>query len=699
MDKFTPCSIFSGELLMAAWLIWSGAFIVIWLPGVLLHRLLRLRAAPDWLVALAVQIGLGLAFWPLLLLWSTLVGWHWTPLTAQITAVALMAAGGGALWWSRGASPTRINATPGVDAIPDARWERFRPQLTGTLSRRAAQFRRQGIWLALFGCVLAITLATRALHVRGLALPVWVDPLHHVMIVRLLLAEGRVPPTFDPVIAGGVFNYHWGYHAVVAWMAWTLGVRDGFAVADLMLHASQLLNALTVLMAYAGGRILFASRRAGLLAAASVGVVSWFPAYFLSWGRYTHMTGVLLMAPIMIMSWQMRAGAHPRRVTAAALLLGGLALIHVRVALLLALLIGLLALLFLAQRRWRALMAWLAAAGGALVLTLPWWLWLWQSAFVRAIITPRLDGNAVWPASLPDWGLVWAPRNDLLIATTSGGLSLLMNWQRVDAPAALAGAVWLALLIGATAWAWRRPTLRQPTHRAWAGWLLMALWVAGSALLLQANRLGLPAMRFIHVNAGIMTLFAPLGLATGGLLAWLLGLLARPRFAPLVTGVAVIGISLWGANGMTAIVNPATILATPADRAALAWVRNNTPPDARFAVNTRQWMEGIYAGSDGGYWIPVLTEWASILPPVLYASALPRAEVVEMNALLARLAAARNLDDTALRTDLAAQGVTHLYVRDGGGALQPAEIDGREFVELLYRQDGVSIYALRLAAP
>jgi len=234
-----------------------------------------------------------------------------------------------------------------------------------------------------------------------------------------------------------------------------------------------------------------------------------------------------------------------------------------------------------------------------------------------------------------------------------------------------------------------------PTRRLWIGWLLMGLWVAGATLLLQANRLGLPAMRFIHINAGIITLYAPLTLAAGGLAAWMLGLLVRPRLTPFATGFAVLGLAFWGASGMTTIVNPTTILATHADRAALLWIRDNIPSSARFVVNARQWMEGIYAGSDGGYWIPVLTDRESLLPPVLYASALPRDAVVERNALLARLASAHNLDDPALRAELRAQGVTHLYIREGVGSLQSAGIDGREFVQLCYRQNGVSIYELK----
>jgi hypothetical protein len=159
----------------------------------------------------------------------------------------------------------------------------------------------------------------------------------------------------------------------------------------------------------------------------------------------------------------------------------------------------------------------------------------------------------------------------------------------------------------------------------------------------------------------------------------------------------VLLIALWGAKGMTAVVNPSTVLATQADRAALVWIRENTPADARFVVNTWEWINGVYAGRDGGYWIPVLTDRSSLLPPSLYASTLPPATVQTMNALFRQLASAPNLDDPALRARLAAAGVTHLYLGAVGGSLRPEEIDGRVFAHLLYRQDDVSIYRLDLA--
>ena len=650
-------------------MIWFGGIALLWLPSLLLHRVLRLPSHPDWLVRAAQQVGLGLAFWPLLFLWTSQLGWHWSSTFAQPFAGALALAGIGALLYAPG------------------RWR-----------RRWAQGKRQALWLALFACVAGLTVATRLLQAEELALPAWVDSVHHLAIVRLFLAQGSLPTSFAPFIPDGIFNYHWGFHALAVWLGWLLRVSDAFALADLLLQLGQLLNALTVLMFYAAGRVFFASRRAGLLTAAIVGLVSWFPAYYLSWGRYTHLAGVLLLVPALLMLWQLRLRWHGGLFLAALLLLAGLGLTHVRVAFLAGLLLGLLAIGLLIRGRWRVVLWWMAAGAGALLLTLPWWLWLGRSAWARQMLALNGEVGPVWASyNLPDWALVWAPRNPLLMALATGGLSGLAGWPEATLLVRLAWGGWLLLLIGLGIWAWRRPALRQATRRFWLGWGLLLLWVGVTIFVTQSNRLGLPFVRFLHINAGIITLFAPLGLAVGGLLAWVLGLLAPRHLARPLIAVAVLLIALWGAKDMTAVVNPSTVLATQADRAALVWIRENTPVDARFVVNMWEWINGVYAGRDGGYWIPVLTDRSSLLPPSLYASTLPPATVQDMNALFRQLASASNLDDPALRARLAAAGVTHLYLGAVGGSLRPEEIDGRVFAHLLYRQDGVSIYRLDLA--
>lgn len=148
-------------------------------------------------------------------------------------------------------------------------------------------------------------------------------------------------------------------------------------------------------------------------------------------------------------------------------------------------------MLLLLQRRWRTVLWWLAAATGALLATLPWWLRLWQSAFVQALVAVRARPVHAGTATTCRTGGWSGPRNPLLVALSSAGASALLGWQTVDLFTQMAGAVWLALLVGVGIWAWRRPALRPPTVRTWLAWLLLVSWVVLTALLLQANRLGL----------------------------------------------------------------------------------------------------------------------------------------------------------------------------------------------------------------
>jgi hypothetical protein len=58
----------------------------------------------------------------------------------------------------------------------------------------------------------------------------------------------------------------------------------------------------------------------------------------------------------------------------------------------------------------------------------------------------------------------------------------------------------------------------------------------------------------------------------------------------------------------------------PGDLVVMHWIKNNTSPDTLFLVNFFEfdWQPGWLVGSDAGYWIPLLAQRSSCLPPMVY---------------------------------------------------------------------------------
>ena len=228
-----------------------------------------------------MQLAIGIAFWPVLLLWTSQIGWRWSTVSVRLVVVALAI----------------------ISVERDARRMRAGRPLS---------------YAFLFGAAIV----SRVLQARDLAFPPWVDSVHHAMIARAIIDSGTLPPLY----------YHWGYHALVAFVSWFTGVTDPMRLPAVMLAFGQLLNALTFVMVYAAARVLFNSRNAGLAAATIATMITTFPAFYLSWGRYTHLTGVLLLPPLLIATWRLVQRPSARGSILLALLGAGLFLIHVRIA-------------------------------------------------------------------------------------------------------------------------------------------------------------------------------------------------------------------------------------------------------------------------------------------------------------------------------------------------------------------------------
>src|SRR5207245_7770892 len=122
----------------------------------------------------------------------------------------------------------------------------------------------------------------------------------------------------------------------------------GVPPPDAVVAAGQVLSAAAAPAAFLLTRLYGASVLGALAAAATAGLVSMMPAYYVSWSRFTQLAG-LVAAPAWLLLAR-RAGTGPGPAIAAGLASAAMLFVHPRVAAMLALLV--VAALLLAPERW-----------------------------------------------------------------------------------------------------------------------------------------------------------------------------------------------------------------------------------------------------------------------------------------------------------------------------------------------------------
>jgi hypothetical protein len=619
-------------LAIPLWLILFG-------PGLLLLSVVARGA--DWVAPAGVRWGLALALslslLPLSWLWLTVSGNRWSP---------------GLMW--------AIYAAVGVWNVREwfVRW-RARP-FTWPRSVPSAD-----LWL---GLIVMATLVTRLCAARDLAFPAWVDSSHHYLITAVMAQSGQVPANYYPLLSVDQFTYHFGFHALAVTVHWLTSL----SLVDTFLLIGQLLQGLMPLSMYAAAVLLTRRRGVGLWAAFIVGLVSFFPGYYLTWGRYTQLLGLLLLAPALGLTWRMVAppqrlgpGVTPLRpalglALVVGLLMAGIVLAHYRVLAFSSIFV-LAALAAGARGGWKRAGVAAVVAGG---LTAPW--------------LARLVVQAVLP-------LLSSPSN----AAASGGYNdfpwfyfkstLERGWFGV----AIAAAVWGA--------AWRKRVLW-----ALAGWVVVA-----SALL----NIG-PGTWLVNNNSWAISLFVPGAIAAGwGARGWwaiakawarrgpfrgrrLLGL----GMAALLAGAAAYA-GLRGGRAQIGIVNATTVLATANDKVALDWLEQNTPPEAVFAINGWLWLGNTWAGADGGSWIWPLTGRRTTLPPLDYTSM--KDEGAAVNDFNIRGSKIKDWTTPEARALLREAGVTHVFIGERGGYLKPELFMDKPGYSLVYSNGADWVFELK----
>lgn len=515
-------------------------------------------------------------------------------------------------------------------------------------------------FLGLAAC--AGLLGLRYYQASGLALPNWVDSVHHTLIVRKILEYGGLPVDLNPYLDVSL-SYHYGFHIITALFAFLSGLRPDQAV----LWLGQLINALVSLSIFRLGRAVGLDRRASFLAALLAGFVFYMPGYYLSWGRYTLLSGLVLLPLAMtaVLDLKRQPGDMKNRLRLI-LWTAGLCLTHY-----LALLLFLFFLVFVAaeglaealrQRDPRKL-PWEIAAVCALgaLLAMPWLVrMLVQNVASIQIGEPKLD---VKPADFSGLASLLRPPYDLMLMGVSA-FCLVMAFFK---PGLRKIAAWGLVLVF-----FSMPFAPKPGPFR-ADLFIIVLFVPAALVLGWALVGGVDRLASLVLRRNL-TEAAPR-------LAWVSGIL----LVLTTTGLLVMGITQ-----TRQLINPSTRIVDAADRAALEWVQTHTAADARFYINSTLWMTNVYRGVDGGYWLGPFSGRSALIPPVFY-TALPSEKMAEINNWAARSAKLKAC--TPDFWDIVREAsLTHVYVRQGRGSLQPAALDQCPRLDAVYRQDGVTIY-------
>jgi hypothetical protein len=529
-------------------------------------------------------------------------------------------------------------------------------------------------WVAI--AVIGMTLFTRFWIIRDHPYPAWSDSLHHAILTHLTAVQGRLPATMEPYFPIPLGQYHLGLYSLTATVQWLAQTPAHTA----LLWTAQMLNGLCGVGVY-----LVLDRKVGrvgaVVGAVVVGLLSHQPAFYVNWGRFTQIAGQTLLLSAWLVSWEAIAlwkrPWQTHRVSilwntaCAALLTGAVFLLHFRTA---AFYIPLLAICVTwelwkarAENRTGSTLLGTAVCGVMSLIVVTPALWTFLHAYIARISHFFELSQTVISAS-----------------EVSQTLQRYYEFPLHVVPA-LTARLWLIILAGMSAvfGLLRRNSLV----------LMSLIWI--SMLYLVGN-----SQLITNMTGVLIMLYLPIALIVGSAMEEVVNL-SGPYWREQI-GRSVIALSLAsgfvGSHLRTTDLDPSRYFVTPEDVVAMDWIRENTPPDALFAVNTYFWLPYAPHGTDAGYWIPYFTGRQTTAGVMLLD--LGSDEYFLGTVEISRKVEELELDNSSL-AELQALGVDYVYVGSNGDfsgpGLDAARLSQAENVTLVFQYAQVSI--LQISPP
>lgn len=606
----------------------------------------------SWFEKAALASGVSLAIIPLLFLWTDILGIHLGSWYAWLLIVASIL---GLLWLNRSRLKPGKFSWPGRERVLDF----FGKNLTNII--------------LLF--VLIAVISVRFMSISTLDLPMWGDSYQHTMITQLIMDNGGLYDSWRPYAQLDSLTYHFGFHADASLFGWVTNLSASRTV----IWVGQIMNSLAVLAIYPLALRLGGNRWAGIGAVLLAGLLFPMPMTYVNWGRYTQLAGqtILPVFVLLFLVTMQKEETNWKKLAVLAITLCGLALTHYRILIFaLAALAGYI-VLEMRRKNYRSVLTRIVIfCVGAFALFLPWFLHVFGARLLE-ILGSQLS----------------TPAGDI-----SSGLSLYNSIG--DITAYLPYWAWmltiLALVIG---------LLFRKRYTAF-----IFMWWALIFLAANPSILGLPGTGTLSNFAVFIALYIPAAILIGAAFGWLMEthFFSVASTSSLVSSGLLLIVFAFSWIGWRQRLSDVRInefsLATRPDLHAMAWIREHTPLEAKFVVNFFfSYLDQLIVGADGGWWLPLMTERQTNLPPLTYGiEAGSGDEYLNITNTLAENIQTYGITDTKIIEELINNGYYYVYIGQRMGlvnnsspvVLDPDVLSSDLRFNLIYHRDLVWIFKI-----
>jgi len=492
---------------------------------------------------------------------------------------------------------------------------------------------------------------------RNLVAGMGSDSMHHTLISSLFIENGQIPEDYGPYAPVVTFSYHFGFHAYIAAMSLLSGITPRLMV---VISGAILMG----LASLAGGVLVYyLTRRTlpGIISEAVIGIIYVFPSYSLLWGRYTQLMGtiMLMIYLLALFFWDQEEDFSLKFSPLLILITIGLIFSHYRIAItaIIFTIVFLIVRKNLLSMLKKHITQWILMPLGALVLSSPWLIQLFiarQRGYEAAGVQTKVSFF-----SLDRLGPLFhsEPQTWILIGLSVVAVVIgIIKKDRIIAVTAIWGVV-----------------LAMVTQPGISGYTIDPVTMIISSYVPITILIGLGLS-----NLQILRSTNPNGLVANGiiLLILLVGLVS--------------GVSRWKAFEF-----PKHTYITPEDLEAASWIKRNTDPESLFMINTFQFQinEHLIIGLDGGYWLPVIAERQTVVPPMVsQIEKLNNPEAINAAMLFHKFQG--ELTGKDVFSKLLENGIDYVYIGTRGGIIKDNNLRDSKSFALVYDNNSVSIYKI-----